>query len=206
MSCAFLFRVRPPNSGRLPALKLLPLLPLVLLVVLPGCATRSAVTPAGVVLPVNSAAAPIGHDSAASAAVRAEQIRMDCIQGRRLICGKVLQISPGGLVVDSGYTDLLRAPLVQSWVVPGSVTASRPAGVLELNEPGTPGIGLVFLTDLPKRPKVKIYDYVVMMGYPAGQYVYTPAPRVEKTVRKFSCGLDTAVRLNLQVEQNLKSK
>jgi hypothetical protein len=200
MSCTFLFHVRSPNSDWSPALKLLPLL---LLIVLAGCTTQSAVTPAAKIAPANSAAAPTGHDSAA---VRADQVRMDCIQGRRLICGKVLQISPGGLVVDSGYTDLLKAPLVQSWVVPGSVSASRNPAVLELNEPGTPGIGLVFLTDLPKRPKVKTYDYVVMMGYPAGQYVYTPAPHVEKPVRKFSCGLDTAVQLNLQVEHNLNPK
>ena len=203
MLCTFLFQVGPPHSNRSPALKLLPL---VLLVILAGCATPNTVIPAGKTTPANNAAAPAGHDSTAITAVRAEQIRTDCIQGRRLICGKVLQISPDGLVVDSGYTDLLRAPLVQSWVVPGNVSTSRNPTVLELNEPGTLGVGLVFLTDLPKRPKVKIYDYVVMMGYPAGQYVYSPAPNVEKPVRQFSCGLDTAVRLNLQAEQNLNSK
>jgi len=201
MPCAFLFRVRPPNPDRSPALKLLPLF----LAVLAGCATQSSVIPAKVA-PSGNVAAPAGHDATVIAVVRAEQIRTDCIQGRRLICGKVLKISPDGLVVDSGYTDLLRTPLIQSWVVPGNVTASRNPAVLELNEPGTPGIGLVFLTDMPKKPKVKIYDYVVMMGYPAGQYVYTPAPNVEKPVRKFSCGLDTAVRLNLSAEQNLNPK
>jgi len=49
---------------------------------------------------------------------------------------------------------------------------------------------------------VKVFDYVVIMGYPAGQYVYTPAPNVKKTIRKFSGGLDAAVRLNLQAEEN----
>jgi len=94
----------------------------------------------------------------------------------------------------------LRPPLTESWVVPGTATASRDLAVLELNEPGTPCIGLVFLTDLPKRPKVNNYDYVIITGYPAGQYIYAPAPNVEKTIRKFSAGLDTAVRLKLQIE------
>jgi hypothetical protein len=48
---------------------------------------------------------------------------------------------------------------------------------------------------------VKQFDYVILMAYPAGQYVYTPAPHVEKTIRKFSAGLDTAVRLKLQAEK-----
>lgn len=133
--------------------------------------------------------------------MRAEQIRNECIQGRRLICGKVLKIFPDGLVVDSGYTDLLRPPLTESWVVPGTVPAHRNPAVLELNEPGTPCIGLAFLTDIPKRQPVKQFDYVILMAYPAGQYVYTPAPNVKKTIRKFSAGLETAVRLNLQSEK-----
>src|SRR5271170_3484502 len=49
-----------------------------------------------------------------------EQIRMECIEGRRLICGKILQILPDGFVVESGYTNLLREPLVQSWLAPGN--------------------------------------------------------------------------------------
>jgi len=95
----------------------------------------------------------------------------------------------------------LRPPLTESWVVPGTVPAHRNPAVLELNEPATPGIGLVLLTDLPKRPKVKLFDYVILMGYPAGQYVYTPAPGVKKTIRKFAAGLDTAVKLSLQAEK-----
>ena len=67
-----------------------------------------------------------------------------------------------------------------------SFTATRDPAVLELSEPGTPCIGLLFLTDIPKKPRVNDYDYVVIMGYPAGQYVYTPAPHVERTIRKFA--------------------
>ena len=173
------------------------LLLLFVLVLLAGCATQNAVFPTGKVASVNTATATTSLDPPANAAIRAEHIRMDCIQGRRLICGKVLKILTDGLVVDSGYTDLLRSPLTQSWVIPGNVSASRNLGVLELNEPGTPCVGLVFLTDIPKRQKVNKFDYVIMIGYPAGQYMYAPVPNVEKTIRKFSCGLDTAVRLAL---------
>jgi hypothetical protein len=164
------------------------LLQLFLLVVLNGCATKSAAVH-------TEKAAP------ASAATHSEQIRTDCINGRRLICGKVLKIVPDGLAVDSGYTDLLRQPLTRSWVVPRSVSASNPVA-LELNEPGTPCIGLVFLTNIPQRPKVKIFDYVIIMSYPAGQYVYAPVPNVEKTIRKFSASLDAAIKLNLAAEAN----
>ena len=151
--------------------------------------------------PAKTAAVPAPPESAA-AAVRAEQIRAGCINGRRLICGRVLEVAADGLVVDSGYTDLLRPPLTQSWVVSGTVPARRDPAVLELNEPGTPCIGLSFLTDIPKRRKVKKFDYVILMSYPAGQYVYTPAPNVRRTIRKFAAGLDTAVKLNLRAEEN----
>jgi hypothetical protein len=164
------------------------------LVILVGCTHNDSA-----VRMAETAAAPAPFDPAA-VAVRSEQTRTDCIKSRRLICGRVLKISLDGLVVDSGYTDLLRSPLTQSWVVPSTVTASRDPTVLELKQPGTPCIGLVFLTDIPKRQKVKFFDYVVIMGYPAGQYVYMPAPNVEKKIRKFSAGLDTAVRLSLQAE------
>jgi len=42
--------------------------------------------------------------------------RAACIQGRRIICGRVLQITPAGLVVDSGYTGLLQPPLNHAWL------------------------------------------------------------------------------------------
>ena len=183
-------------------MKLLP----ILLLVLTGCASEQAVVHPDKTAPV-ATTAPVAPDPVAVAtAVRAEQIRTGCIQGRRLVCGKVLKILPDGLVVDSGYTDLLREPFSQSWVNPGSISVSHNANVLELNEPGTPGIGLVFLTGIPKRQKVNAFDYVVMMGYPAGQYIYTPAPNIEKPIRKFACGLDTAVKLNLQAEANKAAK
>lgn len=176
------------------------LLPLCLVVAFAGCAHENATVRTGETAPAKTAVTTASP--AFAVAVHAEQIRTDCIKGRRLICGKVLKIFPDGLVVDSGYTDLLRPPLTQSWVVPGTVSASRNPAVLELNEPGTPCIGLAFLTDIPKRQKVKQFDYVVLMGYPAGQFVYTPAPNVKKRIRIFSAGLDTAVRLILTSEEN----
>jgi hypothetical protein len=186
MLSAPLFQIRPSILYRSPAMILLPFF---LVAVLNGCATKSAAVH-------TEKAAP------ASPATHLEQIRTDCINGRRLICGKVLKIVPGGLVVDSGYTGLLRQPLTRSWVVPGSVPASQNPVAMELNEPGTPCIGLAFLTNIPPRPKVKIFDYVIIMGYPSGQCVYTPITNVEKTIRKFSASLDAAIKLNLQAQEN----
>ena len=132
-------------------------------------------------------------------AQKAEQLRAVCVNGRRHICGQVLQITPGGLVVDSGYTDLLRAELSRSWVAPGTVATSRPANLVEENTPGSPGIGLIFLSDIPKRPTVKLYDYVIIEAYPAGEYSYQPVPGVTKNIRRFSARLEGAVQWNLGV-------
>lgn len=126
------------------------------------------------------------------------EIRNACINGRRAVCGKVIKILPDGLVVDSGYTGLLEPPFNQSWVVTGGASLTRDPQAMEVNKPASAGIGLVFLTDIPKRPAVKLYDYVVLQAYPAGQYTYTPAADVRKTLRKFSAGLDTAIKLNLE--------
>jgi hypothetical protein len=130
-------------------------------------------------------------------AEKAEQIRADCVNGRRHVCGRVLQIVPGGLVVDSGYTDLLRPELSQSWFAPGTVSASRPPNLVEEKTPGSVCVGLVFLADVPKRPAVKAYDYVIIEAYPAGQYDYAPLPGVTKTIRRFSAKLEGALQLNL---------
>jgi hypothetical protein len=169
-------------------------------------ASATGTTPAQTVVSPPPPAPPAPAISQPSAAVVAsshpERVHADCIEGRRVICGKVLKFSPDGLVVDSGYTDLLRPPLTESWVIPGTVSVSRNPAVIELKEPGSPCIGLVFLTDTPKRRKPKVSDYVAIIAYPAGEYVYSPMPPVEKTIRKFSCGLDTAVRLRLQAETN----
>ena len=150
----------------------------------------------------NAMAATIATNQPPSAARRAEQIRAQCLQGRRLICGKILKVLPDGLVVDSGYTDLLRPPLNKSWLISGSITASRPAGMVESREPESVCVGVVFLTDVPKSrgaaAKPKPYDYVSLLGYPAGEYTFKSVGTVQKTVRRFSANLLQAVNLNLE--------
>lgn len=138
-----------------------------------------------------------------SAAQRAEQIRAECLQGRRVICGKILKVLPGGLVVDSGYTNLWRSPLDKSWLIPGTAAASRPAIEVESREPASVCVGVVFLTDLPRSrgPKPKQYDYVSLLGYPTGQSTYTSVGTVQKTVRQFSANLLKAVKLNFEAEE-----
>jgi hypothetical protein len=132
---------------------------------------------------------------------KAQQIRADCVNNRRRVCGRVLQIVPGGLVVDSGYPDLLRPELSRSWVAPGTVTTSRPPNLVEEKVPGAICVGLVFLTNIPKRPDVKAYDYVNIEAYPAGQFAYQPVPNVSKTIRKFAVRLESAVQSNLDASE-----
>ena len=126
-----------------------------------------------------------------------EQIRHECIQGRRHICGRVLEVTKAGLVVDSGYPQLLRPPFNRTWVTRGVVSLHRPAALLERDAPDAIAVGLVFVSDFPRRPAVHQYDYVALNGYPAGTHTYAPAPGVTKTIRHFSGGLETAVRLDL---------
>jgi len=153
----------------------------------------------------NAGAAMPEPGQPASGVQSAEQIRTECIQDRRIICGKILKVLPGGLVVDSGYTNLLRPPFNKSWLISGTVTASRPASLVESHEPESVCVGVVFLTDVPKsrgagaRPKP--YDYVSLLGYPAGQYTYTSVGTVQKTVRRFSANLLKATNLNFEAAE-----
>lgn len=133
-------------------------------------------------------------------AQRTESIRTACINGRRAICGKILRVLPDGLVIDSGYTDLMRPPLNQNWLVPAGVTAHRTPNLIEGHEPESVAVGVIFLTDLPKgrqRMKPQQYDFVVLTGYPAGQYTYTSVGGVAHTVRRFTTTLPKAVELTL---------
>ena len=126
---------------------------------------------------------------------RAAEIRAACIHGRRCVCGKVIKIVPEGLIVESGYTALMEPPFTGAWVIPGGALVNRDLKLIERDEPASPCIGTVLLTDFPKRPDVNLYDYVLLQAYPAGEYVYTPVPGVEKQIRKFAGGLDTAVKM-----------
>jgi hypothetical protein len=127
-----------------------------------------------------------------------ENIRAACLQGRRIICGRIVKISPDGLIVDSGYTSLMRPPLNKFWLVPGTVHATREANLVEGSEPGSVCVGLVFLTAVPtsRATKPKPYDYVVIQAYPAGQYTYTSAGTIRRTVRRFSASLSNAMLAN----------
>jgi len=127
-----------------------------------------------------------------------EKIRTECVQGRRIICGRIVKILADGLVVDSGYTNLMRAPLNKSWLIPGTVEATRAADLIETKEPGSVCVGQVFLTDVPKsRARApKPYDYVLIQAYPDGQYTYTSVGTIQRTVRQFSASLANAIRVN----------
>jgi hypothetical protein len=133
---------------------------------------------------------------------RLEQIRSACIFGRRRVCGRVLQVTPTGLVVDSGYPTLLQPPLDHSWVTRASAAPVRPAGLVEGSEPDSIAVGLLFLTDVPKRQKVHQYDYVALIGYPAGHFDYEPVAGVKKTIRRFAGGLERAVTLTVQTGEH----
>ena len=137
-------------------------------------------------------------------AQQAEQIRARCIEGRRYIAGRVLQVLPEGLVVDSGYSALLSPPFNRSWVVSGIASVSRDANAVEEKKPNALCIGVVFLSNIPKRPAVKAYDYIALHGYPAGEYVYSPVAGVQKMVRRFSASLERAVQTNLGREATKK--
>ena len=126
-----------------------------------------------------------------------EQLRAQCIQNRRLICGKIVKILPDGIVVDSGYTNLMRPPLNSSWLIPGAASAERAKNFVEKAGPDSICAGLVFVTDLPRPPrgmKVKLFDYVILDGFPMGKYDYHSVGTVQHSIRKFSNKVTTAVR------------
>jgi len=110
-------------------------------------------------------------------------------------------VLPDGLLVESGYTSLLRTPGNHGWLVSSSISASHPAAMVEGREPESVCAGVVFLTNTPQArgpaAKPKLYDYVILLGYPAGQHTYTSVGDLKKTVRRFSADLQKAVKLNL---------
>lgn len=133
----------------------------------------------------------------------AERVRTECIQNRRMICGQIMKILPDGLVVDSGFTNLLRQPLVRSWLVPGTVTATRATDFVEGNSPDSVCVGLVYLTDIPKsrRARPRLYDYVIIEAYPAGKITYRSLGTIHRTVRRYSAVLENAVDLVLAADR-----
>lgn len=130
-----------------------------------------------------------------------QKVRMFCIESRRLICGKVVKILPDGLVINSGYTNLARPQLDRSWLVSGTVVAGLAADTVEEQQPDALCIGQVLLTDIPRVPRhqaaLKLYDYVILEGFPTGRYTYTSVGEVRHTVRRFSASLVSAMKWNL---------
>ena len=152
---------------------------------------------AAVLLAISTCAEDVNTTNSANAiSVKREQVRAECLAGRRMICGKILRVLADGLVVDSGYTDLLRRPLTDSWLLPGTVTATRAPDKIESHEPGAVCFGPIFLTDPPRArgKKPKPYDYIILLGYPVGEHTYTSVGNVQKTVRHFSASLEAAVK------------
>jgi hypothetical protein len=143
------------------------------------------------------AALPSQTNQSLSRSQQIEAFRAECIQHRRTICGKILKVLPDGLVVESGYTNLMRAPLNHSWLAPGSVKAMLAANLVEGQQPDCVCVGLVFLTNLPKKPAPKLYDYVDITGFPEGSYTYTSVGDLRRTVRRFSTKLSKAVQWHL---------
>src|SRR5271170_4281988 len=66
---------------------------------------------------------------------RAEEIRDTCVGGRRIICGRIVEVRPNGFVIECGYTNLLGSPLDRSWLLPGTITAVRDPNLVEGREP-----------------------------------------------------------------------
>ena len=110
-------------------------------------------------------------------------------------------------MIDSGFTNLLRTPLNGSWLAPSTVSAARSHNLVEGHEPDTLCVGLIFLTNLPKSrgAKPRLYDYVMIEGYPAGQFTYESVGNVKRTVRKFSANLHAAVNWNIKNDLNLNT-
>ncbi len=139
-----------------------------------------------------------------------EELRAQCIQERRIICGKIVKILPDGIVVDSGYTNLMRAPLLnQSWLIPGSAAAERATNVVESAAPDSACIGQVYLIDLPRPPrgmKPKVFDFVVLDGFPMGKFTYDSVGNVQHTVRQFSAKVTTAIRWRYGQEIDAQEK
>ena len=166
---------------------------------LPACAQAN---------PESSTGQPDAATNAVAQAQHVEAVRDACLQNRRRICGKIVKVLPEGMVIDSGYTNLVRAPINRTWLVPGTVSAQRATNVVEANEPGCFCFGLVFLSDLPpaRGAKPKPYDYVNIEAFPEGHFTYTSVGDVHRTVRRFSAKLATAVQWALEQSAQQKQK
>ncbi len=95
---------------------------------------------------------PLGPAEQAKALARAqlaEKLRAECIEARRYVAGRVIEITAKGLIVESGYSALLQPPFNQSWVVRGNATVAKDLDTPEEKHPDAVCRGLVLLTSIP---------------------------------------------------------
>ena len=134
-----------------------------------------------------------------------EQMRAQCIAGRRSICGKdsadFSRRHPGRMQLHE-----LGARDADKILARAGQCSRQPRGK-SCREPraGRACIGTVFLTDLP-RGKPHQYDYVIIAGYPTGEFTYTSVGTIQKTVRRFSANLDKAVKVNMEAAEKSGAK
>lgn len=183
-------------------MKLSFIFPLVLAVVSASAQTNPVASTNSASAVSNSVASaiPSAAEQGAALAERVEAMRAVCIENRRRICGRIIKVLPDGLIVDSGYTNLMRAPLNGSWLIPGTAEVTRATHLVEEKKPDAICVGLVFLTDVPKTPgaKPKVFDYVNLEGFPMGQYTYTSVGDLQRTVRRFTTKIANSVRWNFE--------
>lgn len=148
-------------------------------------------------------AADLQQRAAMSAAIaKYNQLRDQLIQGSRRVDGKVLQRISEGLLVDSGAASITRAEERHYGTSPDGNPISWGGGtIMEGNSPGAEALHLVLLQDYPD-PNVVDDGHVDIFAYPVGLYSYETVGKSQKTVRKFSCNLDAAIRTLALQEQN----
>jgi hypothetical protein len=134
------------------------------------------------------------HQLLASRQYAVEILRNRVFQTCRIIWGRVVQKLPGGLLVDSGEDPLPGVVTGEPEFEPnGDMGTTGRTEADEVNEPGAKCTGLVFLTDDPQSATAVVGDYVQVLAYRNGNYVYRPASGGPKSVRKFTADFDKAV-------------
>ena len=133
-------------------------------------------------------AAELQKATAISAAMaKYDGLKNQLIQGSRRVDGKVLQKISVGLLVESG--DFGRSFKEYHEDVYGT----RGGIMTEGSSPGAEALNLVLLQDYPDSSMADD-GHVDIIAYPVGLYTYESVGKSQKTVRKFSCNLDTAIR------------
>ena len=123
-------------------------------------------------------------------------------QGSRMIQGQVLERIPEGLIVDSGTADIAYNEKTHYGISPqGNESWSGPATLTEGKSPGALALSLVPLQDYPDTNMINAGS-VDIMAYPVGIYTNASANEVFRTVRIFSCNLDTAIKELAAKEQH----